>query len=111
MGAELEPGFELFARLADLDKRLRDADLVITGEGAIDASSFMGKGAGQITARCRRLQIPCVGLAGMLASPVQANRRFAQVHALTELTTVRQAKTRPAYWIERLAQRAALAVR
>jgi len=46
-GARLEPGFDLFARLARLDQRLRSADLVITGEGCIDPSTLMGKGVGQ----------------------------------------------------------------
>jgi glycerate kinase len=109
MGARLEPGFELLAHLAELQKRLRAADLVITGEGAIDASSFMGKGAGQVTAGCRKLRIPCIGLSGVVACPAEASRHFAQVRTLTELTTLRQAKARPAYWLERLAQRVALA--
>jgi glycerate kinase len=110
LGARLEPGFDLFARLAALEQRLREADLVITGEGAIDHSSFMGKGAGQIARRCRQLQIPCFGLSGVLACPDQARRHFIQVGALTDLTTVRQAMTRPAYWLGRLAKHVALGV-
>jgi glycerate 2-kinase len=109
LGAKLEPGFELCARLAALEKRLRRADLVITGEGAIDHSSFMGKGSGQIARRCRSLGIPCFGLSGLLACTAQARRQFTQVHALTELATVREAKAQPAYWLERLAQQVALA--
>jgi glycerate 2-kinase len=109
LGAKLEPGFALFARMAGLEKRLRAADMVITAEGAIDQSSFMGKGAGQIAQRCRQLRIPCIGISGMLACPSQARRQFSQVHALTELAAVRQAKARPAFWLERLAQRVALA--
>jgi glycerate 2-kinase len=109
MGARLEPGFELLAHLANLQKRLRAADLVITGEGAIDASSFMGKGAGRITALCRKLRIPCIGLSGVVVCPADASRHFAHVHALTELTTLRQAKARPAYWLQRLALRVAQA--
>ena len=48
LGAELQPGFELFARQAALDRHLRAADLVVTAEGAIDRSTLMGKGVGQI---------------------------------------------------------------
>src|SRR5512133_1700676 len=44
LGARLMAGFELFSRLAKLDERLRKADIVITGEGAIDRSTLMGKG-------------------------------------------------------------------
>jgi glycerate kinase len=104
LGAKLEPGFALFARLAGLEKRLRAADLVISGEGAIDASTFMGKGVGQIAQCCRRLKIPCVGLAGVVPNLAQARRHFTQVHALTDLTAAPQARAQPARWLERLAQ-------
>jgi glycerate kinase len=107
LGAKLEPGFELFARLAELEKRLSEAHLVITGEGAIDDSSFMGKGTGQLLSRCRQLRIPCIGLGGVLTCSAQASRQFVRAHALTELTTVGQAKARPAYWLELLAGRVA----
>jgi len=110
LGAKLEPGFDLFARLAALEKRLRGADMVITGEGAIDLSTFMGKGASEIAQRCRQLKIPCIGLAGVVVCPPQARRQFTQVGALTDLATVRQAMTRAAYWLERLAEQVALGV-
>ena len=104
LGAELQPGFELFARQAALDRHLRAADLVVTGEGAIDRSTLMGKGVGQIALRCRKRKIPCIGLAGMVGASPGTATLFTQVHALTELTTAAQAKAKPAYWLERLAQ-------
>jgi glycerate kinase len=107
LAAEMRPGFDLIARQASLERRLDAADLVITGEGAIDRSTLMGKGVGQIGQRCRQLQIPCIGLAGMVSASPGAGACFAQAHALTELTGVAQAKARPAYWLERLAQRVA----
>jgi glycerate kinase len=106
-GAKMEPGFDLFARLADLEKRLRSVDLVITGEGRIDASTFMGKGAGEVGARCRKWKVPCIAFAGEVAARPAADRVFAQVHALTDLTTARAAKAKAEYWLERLAERTA----
>ena len=103
LGAKLQPGFDLFARHAALEHRLRAADLLITGEGAIDRSTLMGKGVGQIARRCRELKIPCIGLAGIVSANKGTAKSFAQTHALTELTTVRQAKAQPARWLERLA--------
>ena len=106
-GARLQPGFELFARHAKLSQRLRAADLVITGEGAIDRSTAMGKGVGQIARRCRELEIPCVGLTGTAVRSPSLTRLFAEVHALTDLTTPVEAIAKPALWLERLATRAA----
>jgi glycerate kinase len=107
LGAELKPGFGLFARHAALECRLRAADLVITGEGAIDRSTVMGKGVGQIAQRCRQLSIPCIGLAGIVSVSRATTDSFARTHALTELTTLGQAKAQPARWLERLARRVA----
>jgi glycerate kinase len=103
----LQPGFELFARHTQLAKRLRRTDLVITGEGAIDASSAMGKGVGQLARECRRLGIPCVGLAGKVVDSRELKPLFDQIHGLTDVTTEAQAKARAAFWLERLAARVA----
>jgi glycerate kinase len=109
LGARLVPGFEVFARHAALARRLRSADLVITGEGAIDDSTLMGKGTGQIAERCRQLAVPCLGLAGQVSARVKRKTLFTQTHALTDLTTLEQAQAQPAYWLERLAAAAAVA--
>jgi glycerate kinase len=107
LGARPEPGFELFARFAKLAARLRTADLVITGEGCIDDSTFMGKGVGAIARRCRKEKIPCLALGGNIVARNAAKRFFAEAHSLVELTTVAKAKSNSAAWLERLAERTA----
>jgi glycerate 2-kinase len=107
LGARAEPGFELFASFAKLSARLRSADLVITGEGRIDDSTFMGKGVGEIARRCRKEKIPCIALAGDLNTSTATARFFAEAHSLTELTSGAKAKSNPATWLERLAERTA----
>ena len=82
LGAELQPGFDLFARQAGLERRLREADLVITGEGAIDRSTLMGKGVGQIAERCRRMKIPCIGLGGVVSLSGGAKGGLCRRHML-----------------------------
>jgi glycerate 2-kinase len=103
LGARLEPGFELFARHLDLERRLRSADLVITGEGAVDKSTLMGKGPGKLAQRCRQLDIPCIGLAGALELNTARNNPFTQLHALTDLVGVKEARAGAARCLERLA--------
>ena len=107
LGGRLEPGFELFAAEAELERRLHEVDLVITGEGAIDDSTFMGKGAGQIARRCQELAVPCVGLAGIITPRVSRGKVFTQLYALAELTTVAKARKEPALWLTRLARQVA----
>jgi glycerate kinase len=105
LGAKLAPGFELFAKHAELSRKLRMADLVITGEGSIDRSSMMGKGVGELVLRCARAKVPCVGLAGMASQ----TKGFAVVRGLTELTSPTQAKAKPAHWLSRLSKEVASA--
>jgi glycerate kinase len=105
--ATLKPGFEIFARYAGLQRRMKSADIVISGEGAIEKSTLMGKGVGELARRSRALHIPCIGLAGTVDLSRPRQQAFFSLHALTELTTLDQAKARPAYWLERLAAKAA----
>jgi glycerate kinase len=90
-----------------LDARLRSADLVITGEGSLDDSTLMGKGVGEIGRHCRRLKIPCIALAGQVSERVKLEKLFISVFYLTQLTSVKNAKAKTSFWLERLAERAA----
>ncbi len=107
LGARMEPGFAVFARHAELEKQLRSADWVITGEGRLDASTLMGKGTGQLARRCRALKIPCLALAGTMADREKLQQRFADVQTLTDLTTLTGAQAKPVHWLTTLAQRVA----
>jgi len=107
LGAKPVSGFELFAEWARLDEHLREADLVITGEGQLDESSFMGKGVGELVRRCRVKKIPCLALSGDLDARAGLKKFFVAAHALSELTTVAKAKADPAGWLEQLAERSA----
>ena len=103
LGARLESGFELFARHANLESRLRASQLVITGEGSIDASTLMGKGVGQVARWCHQFGVPCLGLAG--GAELERNQGgFREVFSLAPgLTDAADAKARPGYWLARLA--------
>lgn len=43
LGATLVPGIDLVMRTVGLEQLLKDADLVVTGEGSIDAQTLQGK--------------------------------------------------------------------
>ena len=48
LGARIVPGFDLVAGLVGLEDRIRRADLVMTGEGRLDATSLEGKVPGRV---------------------------------------------------------------
>jgi len=103
--ARLLPGFELFAEHSRLPQRLKVAELVITGEGAIDRQTLMGKGVGQIANLCARARIPCLGVAGTVQD--RGRDLFDKLYGLTDLTSPDEAMKNAAHWLERLASYAA----
>jgi glycerate 2-kinase len=64
LGADLVPGFELLADELHLAERVAEADLVITGEGFLDAQSFEGKVVGGMAALAARVGTRLVAIAG-----------------------------------------------
>jgi glycerate kinase len=64
--AKLRPGVELIIEAVELPRRLADADLCLTGEGAIDEQSAFGKTAVGVGRLARSLGCPALALAGSL---------------------------------------------
>jgi glycerate kinase len=63
-GAVLVPGFDLVAESLDLAERIAGADLVVTGEGHLDAESFAGKAVGGVVALAAEAGVPVLVVAG-----------------------------------------------
>lgn len=65
-GAELRSGFDVVASASDLAADIAGAELVLTGEGRLDAQSLAGKvpiGVGRLA---RKARVPCIAIAGDL---------------------------------------------
>ena len=73
-GGRLVSGFDLVADRLGLDERLQEADLVVTGEGRLDETSFTGKVVGRVLDRAATAGTDALVVAGDIAveSPVQA---------------------------------------
>lgn len=65
-GAKLEPGIALIARIANLGSELRDADLLLTGEGCIDHQTLHGKVPTGVAYIARRYGVPTIAIGGAL---------------------------------------------
>jgi glycerate kinase len=74
IGGRLVSGFGLVADRLGLDERLQEADLVVTGEGRLDETSFTGKVVGRVLTRTANAGVEALVVAGEVAaeSPVQA---------------------------------------
>ena len=92
VGAELANGFELLAEEVDLYDRIERADLVVTGEGALDATSFQGKvvgGVGELAAAAGVPVLTVVGQVDGTAAPshgelVSLSDRFGPEQAMAD---------------------------
>jgi glycerate kinase len=74
VGARLVPGFDFVASRVGFDEQLAGADLVVTGEGRLDATSFTGKVVGHVLERAVTAGAGTLVLAGEVAanSPIGA---------------------------------------
>lgn len=64
LGAELRSGVETVLDLIGFDERVRDVDLVITGEGNMDEQSAAGKAPVGMARRAKRYGKPVVAVVG-----------------------------------------------
>jgi glycerate kinase len=64
LGAELVEGAPLVLDLVGFHDRMREADVVVTGEGTIDRSTFMGKAPSGVLSACQEAGVRCVLFGG-----------------------------------------------
>jgi glycerate kinase len=104
LGAVLRSGAEVVMDAIDLAGRIKDADLVITGEGRLDESTLAGKGPSAVARLAREAEIPCVALVGeALAKP----DTFDEVRALADhFGSLDEARARAGAGLQALAARA-----
>lgn len=107
-GATIEPGFPLVAEAVGLDARIAAADLVITGEGRLDAQTARGKTAAGVASMARAQGKPVIAIAGHV-EPGYApppGTFTAVVSASPDGTPVEEAMARAAELISAAASRA-----
>ncbi|HJQ74028.1 MAG TPA: glycerate kinase, partial [Gaiellaceae bacterium] len=89
VGARLLPGFDLVAGRLGLEDRLANADLVVTGEGRVDATSLAGKVVGRVLDRARAAGVEALVVAGDKATDSRIDaislvERYGPERALSE---------------------------
>lgn len=80
MGASLKNGFQMISELTNLEHYIKEADLVITGEGKIDNTSFQGKVVGNVIKLCEAHNIEKGIVAGVIDEgiPVLNDLKFKE---------------------------------
>lgn len=65
--ADIKKGFELIAEITNLEEKIKNSDLVITGEGKIDSQTLSGKAPYGITRYAKKYNIPVILICGSIA--------------------------------------------
>ncbi len=66
LDARIQPGFEIIRELTGLEDKVREADLVITGEGKLDEQTKFGKTPHGVALLSKKYEKPVIAIAGTL---------------------------------------------
>lgn len=67
LDAELRPGIEIVIEIVKLEQAIKDADLVITGEGKIDSQTIYGKAPIGVAKIAKKYNIPVIAVAAIVS--------------------------------------------
>jgi glycerate kinase len=96
LNARLRPGIEIVIETLRLEEALRDADLVITGEGRLDSQSIHGKTPIGVARVAKHYGLPVIGIAGSLSKDYQVVHQHgidAAFSVLDRVVTLEEALT------------------
>jgi len=94
LNGSLKSGIGIIAKLLDLEGKMQNADLVITGEGRIDYQSVNGKVPVGVAMTAKKFNLPVICIAGSLGKDVQVVYDFgidAVFSVLTKVCTLPEA--------------------
>jgi glycerate 2-kinase len=83
-GAQIRPGFSVVAEAVDLESKMKDVDLVITGEGSLDRQTLQGKTPAGVARLARKLGKPVFAVAGRTDGNRQVRELFDGVYVLAQ---------------------------
>lgn len=110
LGGRLRPGVQLVLDMIDFPARLAGADLVVTGEGALDEQTLRGKAPAGVAEAAARAGVPVVAVVGRtrLEDGQAKEAGFDAVYALVdEAGSEQEALACPGPLLERIGARIA----
>ena len=94
--ADLQPGIEVVTQQIRLEDAIREVDIVVTGEGRMDAQTAMGKAPVGIAKIAKRYGVPviafcgCVGEGAELCNQQGIDAYFPVLRTITDIDTAMQ---------------------
>jgi glycerate 2-kinase len=78
--AKIRPGFDVVAQAIALEAKIKDADVVITGEGSLDRQTLEGKTPAGVARLARKLDKPVVAIVGRATNDPEVREVFDAVY-------------------------------
>lgn len=102
MGGRSESGFDILAEHVGLDEMLRGVDLVVTGEGHLDATSFQGKVIGGVARWASDEGVPVLAVVGSMADDLALPSEGFEVVVLADRFGLDAAMSDPTALVEQV---------
>ena len=82
-GAVIRPGFDVVAESVGLESKMKDVDLVITGEGSLDRQTLEGKTPAGVAQLARKFDRRIFAIVGRASEDRQVRELFDEVYVTT----------------------------
>ena len=79
-GARIRPGFDVVAEAVRLESKMKDVDLVITGEGSLDRQTLEGKTPAGVAQLARKLSKQVFAIVGRASGDQEVRDLFDEVY-------------------------------
>jgi glycerate 2-kinase len=79
-GAKIRPGFDVVAEAVGLEAKMKNVDVVITGEGGLDRQTLEGKTPVGVARLARKLSKPVFAIVGRASQDREVRELFDAVH-------------------------------
>lgn len=73
--ATLKPGIQMVLETLNFDQQIRNADLILTGEGKLDRQTGMGKTPAGVLKAAQKQQIPVIAIGGSVENTEALNQQ------------------------------------
>jgi glycerate kinase len=86
LGANLKKGVDLVIETVELEKKIKDADLVITGEGMMDHQTIYGKTPFGVARTAKKYGIPVIAICGSIGKGAEVlyDNGFASIFSIID---------------------------
>lgn len=84
-GGEIKSGFDILCDASRLEEKIKESDVVITGEGKTDKQTLMGKLVYKISELCKKYDKKCIVLSGDIENVKLGDKMYSLVDKSTSV--------------------------